>query len=143
VCHADTAFNSSTIFCVQNCTTERTFQSARDITHRERERERETALNNSSNQAVARVAVSSPRKRRSDEKHSDKYSPVVVARLAFTGADGFLWLLPGITASTQNSHYVIPSLDCVTTRIMGPAHVSEVQILNLTVFFKNIISSLQ
>jgi hypothetical protein len=141
VFHADTAFNSYTIFCVQNCTTEGTFQSARDITHRERERE--TALNNSSNQAVARVAVSSPRKRRSDEKHSDKYSPVVVARLAFTGADGFLWLLPGLTASTQNSHYVIPSLDCATTRIMGPAHVSEVQILNLTVFFLNIISSLR
>ena len=62
----------------QNCTivrtTEPAFPSVRHIT--EREREREAVLNNSSNQAVARVAVHRPRERRSDEKHSDKYSPV-------------------------------------------------------------------
>jgi hypothetical protein len=69
---------------VQNCTivrtTEPAFPSARQITEKERKRERmkerEAVLNNSSNQAVARVAVHRPRKRRSDEKHSDKYSPV-------------------------------------------------------------------
>jgi len=61
-------------------TTEPAFPSARHITERGRERERvkerEAVLNNSSNQAVARVAVHRPRTRRSDEKHSDKYSLV-------------------------------------------------------------------
>jgi hypothetical protein len=39
-------------------------------------KEREAILNNSSNQAAARVAVHRPRKRNSDEKYSDKYSLV-------------------------------------------------------------------
>ena len=43
---------------------------------RKRVKEREAVLNNSSNQAVARVAVHRPRKTCSDEKHSDKYSLV-------------------------------------------------------------------
>jgi hypothetical protein len=52
---------------------------------RKRVKKREAVLNNSSNQAVARVAVHRPSERRSDEKHSDKYSPVWLyqKRIAF------------------------------------------------------------
>jgi hypothetical protein len=62
-------------FCDENCTYNRPsfsvlswYQRKRD---RERVKERDAVLNNSSNQAVARVAVRRPRERRCDEKHCD------------------------------------------------------------------------
>jgi len=69
-------------FCskMYNCTYNRASFSVGSSYHRKRERERvkegEAVLNNSSDQAVARVAVHRPRKTCSDEKHSDKYSLV-------------------------------------------------------------------
>lgn len=69
-------------FCSElyNCTYNRASFSVGSSYHRKREKERvkerEAVLNNSSNRAVARVAVHRSRKRRSDEKHSDKYSLV-------------------------------------------------------------------
>jgi hypothetical protein len=63
---------------VQNCTIVRTTEPAfpQNEGERKRVKEREAVLNNSSNQAVARVTVHRPTKTCSDEKHSDKYSLV-------------------------------------------------------------------